>query len=146
MRHLRQVRAPGPVLWVAHGRKGGYAMFKEMLQIVIEHTEGSLGALIMGTDGIAVEKVFGEAGKDANLDVAAAEFTSLVRNAQRAGNDTGLGDLRELVIFLDQTVVVMRLLSREYFVVLALSPEGNLGRGRFELRKAELQLAKEFTL
>ena len=121
-------------------------MFKEMLQVIIEHTEGSLGALIMGTDGIAVEKVFGEAGKDANLDVAAAEFTSLVRNAQRAGNDTGLGDLRELIILLDQTVVVMRLLSREYFVVLALSPEGNLGRGRFELRKAELQLAKEFTL
>jgi predicted regulator of Ras-like GTPase activity (Roadblock/LC7/MglB family) len=146
MRHLRQVRAPGPVLWVAPGRKGGYAMFKEMLQIVIEHTERRRGALIMGTDGIAVEKVFGVAGKDANLDVAAAEFTSLVGYAQRAGNDTGLGDLRELVIFLDQTVVVMRLLSREYFVVLALSPEGNLGRGRFELRKAELQLAKEFTL
>ena len=52
-------------------------MFKEMLDSVIERTEGSLGALIMGTDGIAVEKVFGEAGMDANLDVAAAEFTTL---------------------------------------------------------------------
>jgi predicted regulator of Ras-like GTPase activity (Roadblock/LC7/MglB family) len=121
-------------------------MFKEMLQTVIEHTEGSLGALIMGTDGIAVEKIFGEAGKEANLDVAAAEFTSLIRNAQRAGNDTGLGDLRELVISLDKVIVVMRLLSREYFVVLALGPDGNVGRGRFELRKAELQLAKEFKL
>jgi len=29
---------------------------------------------------------------------------------------------------------------------LVLTPEGNLGRGRFELRKAELQLAKEFTV
>ena len=71
-------------------------MFKEMLDTIIEHTEGSLGALIMGTDGIAVEKVLGEAGADANLDVAAAEFTSLVRNAQRAGSDTGLGGLHEL--------------------------------------------------
>ena len=69
-------------------------MFKELLESVIERTEGSLGALIMGTDGIAVEKVLGEAGMEANLDVAAAEFTSLVRNAQRAGNDTGLGGLR----------------------------------------------------
>ena len=42
-------------------------MFKEMLENVIEHTEGSLGALIMGTDGIAVEKVLGEAGMEANL-------------------------------------------------------------------------------
>ena len=121
-------------------------MFKEMLDSVIEHTEGSLGALIMGTDGIAVEKVLGEAGLDANLDVAAAEFTSLVRSAQRAGTDTGLGGLRELVVSLENAVMVMRLLSRDYFVVLALNSQGNIGRARFELRKAELKLAKEFAL
>ena len=121
-------------------------MFKEMLETIIERTEGSLGALIMGTDGIAVEKVLGDAGAEANLDVAAAEFTSLVRSAQRAGTNTGLGGLRELVISLDSAVLVMRLLSRDYFVVLAMSTHGNLGRGRFELRKAELQLAKEFAL
>ncbi len=121
-------------------------MFKELLETIMQRTEGSLGALIMGLDGIAVEKVLGEAGNEANLDVAAAEFTSLVRSAQRAGNDTGLGSLKELMISLDEAIVVMRLLSREYFVVLALSPEGNIGRGRFELRKAELQLAREFSV
>ncbi len=121
-------------------------MFKGILESIIERTEGSLGALIMGMDGIAVEKVLGEAGNEANLDVAAAEFTSLVRSAQRAGNDIGLGHLRELVISLEQAVVMMRLLGRDYFVVLAITPEGNLGRGRFELRKAELQLTKEFSI
>ncbi len=121
-------------------------MFKEMLETIIERTDGSLGVLIMGTDGIAVEKVLAEAGNDANLDVAAAEFTSLVRGAQRAGSDTGLGDLRELVIAMEKALVVMRMLTRDYFVVLAINPEGNLGRGRFELRKAELKLAKEFAI
>ena len=109
-------------------------MFKEMLDSIIDRTEGSLGALIMGTDGIAVEKVLGDAGMDANLDVAAAEFTTLVRSAQRAGSDTGLGGLRELVVSLEGAVMVMRLLSRDYYVVLALSAQGNLGRARFELR------------
>jgi predicted regulator of Ras-like GTPase activity (Roadblock/LC7/MglB family) len=121
-------------------------MFKEMLETIIERTEGSLGALIMGTDGIAVEKVLGEAGAEANLDVAAAEFTSLVRSTQRAGNDTGLGGLREMVISLENAILAIRLLSRDYFVVLAMSPNGNVGRARFELRKAELQLAKEFAI
>jgi len=121
-------------------------MFKEVLETVIEHTEGSLGALIMGLDGIAVERSLKEEGQDANLDVAAAEFTSLVRNAQRAGKDTGLGGLRELVISLDDAIVLVRLLGQEYFVVLAISPGGNLGRARFELRKAELQIASEFAL
>jgi predicted regulator of Ras-like GTPase activity (Roadblock/LC7/MglB family) len=121
-------------------------MFKEMLESMIERTEGSLGALIMGTDGIAVEKVLGEAGAEANLDVAAAEFTSLVRNAQRAGNDTGLGGLRELVVSLESAILLIRVLTKDYFVVLAIRAEGNLGRGRFELRKAELKLAKEFAI
>ena len=121
-------------------------MFKDLLENIIERTECSLGSLIMGTDGIAVEKVLGEAGLDANLDVAAAEFTSLVRSAQRAGTDTGLGGLRELVISLEGAVMLMRLLSRDYFVVLALNSQGNIGRGRFELRKAELMLAKEFAV
>jgi predicted regulator of Ras-like GTPase activity (Roadblock/LC7/MglB family) len=121
-------------------------MFKEMLDSIIERTEGSLGALIMGTDGIAVEKVLGAEAQDANLDIAAAEFTSVVRNAQRAGSDLGLGGLRELVVSLDNSIIIMRLLSKDYFVVLALGPDGNLGRGRFELRKVELKLAKEFAV
>ncbi len=121
-------------------------MFKEVLEAIIERTEGSLGALIMGLDGIAVERSLKEAGQEANLDVAAAEFTSLVRSAQRAGKDTGLGDLRELVVSLDSAILLIRLLGRDYFVVLAMKPDGNLGRARFELRKAELQIAGEFAL
>ena len=121
-------------------------MFKETLENIMDRTEGSLGALIMGIDGIAVERLLRDAGQEANLDIAAAEFTSLVRNAQKAGKDTGLGDVRELMISLESAVVIMRLLGKDYFVVLAISPEGNLGRARFELRKAELQLKKEFAV
>ena len=121
-------------------------MFKATLETIIERTEGSLGALIMGVDGIAVERSLKQAGQEANLDIAAAEFTSLLRSAQRAGKDTGLGQLRELVITLDDAVLLMRLLSPEYFVVLAIRPDGNFGRARFELRKAELQMASEFTV
>lgn len=121
-------------------------MFKEALEKLMECTEGSLGALIMGIDGIAVERLLKDAGEEANLDVAAAEFTALVRSAQKAGKDTGLGDLRELMISLDSAVIIMRLLGQDYFVVLAISPEGNFGRARFELRKAELQLKKEFAV
>ena len=121
-------------------------MFKQTLENIMERTEGSLGALIMGIDGIAVERMLKDAGQEANLDVAAAEFTSLVRSAQRAGVDTGLGGLRELVVSLEGAIMLMRLMTKDYFVVLALTAEGNLGRGRFELRKAELKLAKEFAV
>jgi len=120
-------------------------MFKEALQTIVEKTEGSLGALIMGADGLSVEKFFNEEGYAANLDVAAAEFTSLVRSAARSGNDLALGDLRELMVALASVTFIMRLFNKDYFVVLAMKPEGNLGRARYELRKAELMLAHEFT-
>jgi len=121
-------------------------MFKDALEAILERTDGSIGALIMGTDGIAVEMVMSQEADDANLDVAAAEFTSLVRNAQRTGVDTGLGSLRELVVQLESAVIIMRLFTKDYFIVLAIKPDGNYGRGRFELRKAELQLAREFAV
>jgi predicted regulator of Ras-like GTPase activity (Roadblock/LC7/MglB family) len=119
-------------------------MFKETLQTIVSNTDGSLGALIMGADGLSVEKFFNEEGAAANLDVAAAEFTSLVRSAARTGNDLALGELREMVVALGNVTFLMRLFNQNYFVVLAMKPEGNIGRARYELRKAELKLAHEF--
>ncbi len=121
-------------------------MFKEKLEKIIERTEGALGALIMGADGIEVEKVLRAEGQQTNLDVVAAEFASLVRSAQRTGGETGLGSLRELNVVLDNAIFVIRLFNREYFVVLAIEPDGNFGRGRFELRKTELELSREFAV
>jgi predicted regulator of Ras-like GTPase activity (Roadblock/LC7/MglB family) len=119
-------------------------MFKETLQAIVEKTDGGIGAMIMGADGLSVEKFFAEEGTELNLDGAAAEFTSLIRSAGRSAKDLDLGDLRELVVSLEKVTLVMRLFNKDYFIVLALKPEGNLGRARYELRKAELMLAKEF--
>lgn len=121
-------------------------MFKTALTAILERTENSLGALIMGTDGIAVEQVLSDEGRDLNLDVAAAEFTTLVRNAQRTGSDIGHGRLRELVMAYDDVSIIARLINDEYFLLLALHPDAVLGRGRFELRKAELDLIPEFVV
>jgi predicted regulator of Ras-like GTPase activity (Roadblock/LC7/MglB family) len=113
---------------------------------MIERTEGATGALIMGMDGIAVEKVLTTEAREANLDVAAAEFTSLVRSAQRAGGDIGLGQVSEVVLGFEDMSVLIRLFNRDYFVVLAIAKDGNIGRGRFEMRKVELDLAREFAM
>lgn len=121
-------------------------MFKKTLEEIVEKTEGCLGALIMGVDGIAVEQVLPHAGQEANLDVAAAELTSIIRNTQIAGRHIGLGVANEIVIAFESMNVVMRFLSGDYFLLLAMSPESVLGRGRFALRRAELVLAKEFQI
>jgi predicted regulator of Ras-like GTPase activity (Roadblock/LC7/MglB family) len=121
-------------------------MFKEVLQEALNRTEGCLGVLIMGTDGIAVEKAFQPEITEANLDVAVAEYTSLVKSAQRANREMGLGRLNEVVLSSESGIFILRFIGEEYFIAMILSPEGNFGRGRYELRRAELLLEKEFVI
>lgn len=121
-------------------------MFKETLQDIQKKTEGCLGIAIMGMDGIPVEQSWQPEGAELNLDVAVAEFTTLLRNTKRATGDLGLNNLLELSVLCENVYFIMRLINKEYFLVLALHPEGNFGRGRYELRRAELILEKEFAL
>ena len=120
--------------------------FREVLQGIVERTDGCLGSLIMGTDGIAVEKVWKNPSTQANMDVAVAEYTSLLRNAKRTNREIRFGKLREFVLSGENGIFLLRFLGEYYFIALILLPEGNFGRGRYELRRAELLLEKEFAI
>lgn len=119
-------------------------MFREVLHDMMKRTEGCLGALIMGTDGIVVERVW-QAGAltEINLDVAAAEFASLIKSAYRAGSEIDLGRLREMTFTGEGGIFILRFVSEDYFIAAILAPEGNFGRARYELRRAELLLENE---
>ena len=121
-------------------------MFGEVLQEIVDQTEGCLGALIMGTDGIAVEKVWQPQATAANLDVAIAEYASLLRNAKRTNKEMGLGKLQEFSLTTESAVFILRFVGEDYFVAMVLSHEGNFGRGRYQLRRAEFLLEKELVI
>lgn len=121
-------------------------MFLASLEEIMKRTEGCLGVLIMGIDGIPVEKIWTDEGQDANLDVAVAEFTTLIRSGQRTGEDLGIGKMSELLVCYEEALFLMRLLNTDYFLVSVIKPESNLGRARYELRRAELILEEEFAV
>ena len=121
-------------------------MFREVLQKALEETDGCFGVLIMGIDGITVEKVWHPAGTETNLDVAVAEYASLVRNINRANSEMGLGRLQEITLTSESGIFILRFVSEDYFIAMVLSVDGNFGRGRYELRRAELLLEKELAI
>jgi predicted regulator of Ras-like GTPase activity (Roadblock/LC7/MglB family) len=121
-------------------------MFREVLHQAMTNTDGCLGVLIMGTDGIPVEKVFRADSSDANLDIAIAEYTSLLRNAKRINGDLRLGKLREITVSSENRIFLLRLVSEDYFLAMVLAADGNFGRGRYEMRRAELLLKNELVL
>lgn len=100
----------------------------------------------MGTDGITVEKVWKATASNINLDVTMAEYTSLLRNASHINKESGFGKLKEMTLSGEKGIFLLRYLSDYYFIAMILSPEGNFGRGRWELRRAELLLEKEFVI
>jgi predicted regulator of Ras-like GTPase activity (Roadblock/LC7/MglB family) len=119
-------------------------VFAGLLQQIIERVEGAEAAAIMGLDGMIVERI--SPGRCDELDLIAAEYASLLRSTIRTAGDTELGELRELVVAADESILLTRVLSPEYFLLLILSPKGNLGRARFEMRKAQLILEHEFVM
>ena len=55
-------------------------MFKQALAEMVERTEGATGALIMGMDGIAVERVLLPEGSDGKLEQLACAPVALRAN------------------------------------------------------------------
>jgi predicted regulator of Ras-like GTPase activity (Roadblock/LC7/MglB family) len=121
-------------------------MFKEVLQSAIDKTEGAIGALVSGTDGISVENVWRNKPKNQDLETAIAEYASFLRNVRRTNNELKLGGLKEITLTCKSKVFLMRMISENYLIAMILSPDGNFGRGRYELYKAELLLEQEFII
>ena len=119
-------------------------VFGELLKQIVNKVEGTLGALIMGLDGIAIEQQINDPENENRLSMIAAAYATLLRNSMRASADSGVGPLQEMSLISGNMTLVIKLINPEYFLMIALGPAGNIGRARFELRKAQLLLEEEF--
>jgi predicted regulator of Ras-like GTPase activity (Roadblock/LC7/MglB family) len=117
--------------------------FKKILHEILEPLDGALGAGLIGMDGIVIDQISNQASLDMN--VVGAEYSSIIKNAQKASSDFGLGMTSEILIATDKTVIIMMLVAKNYFVTLALQNESNLGRGRLELKRAIPKFEKDLS-
>ena len=74
------------------------------------------------------------------LPEGALSVLNVTRNRKVA---SGSGEIREIATVTDTGITVLSRVTGEYYLLLLLAREGNLGRGRFELRKAAAALEKE---
>ena len=119
-------------------------MFRKVLHEILQRTDGCLGVLIMGFDGIPVEEIWGDGLPDPDLEITVAECSSLVVAASRANRGGKLGRLTEMTISGENKSFIVRLMSKEYFIAMILTSEVSFGRGRYELARAGLVLEPEF--
>ena len=119
-------------------------MFKDALRDIVERTEGGLAGLIMDSSGIALESY---AKDDAPFDIntIGIEFSVVIGAIRRASEMLEAGDASEIAVGTEKLVTVIRTLGTQYFLAIAMKPEGNLGRGRYLMRTAAPKLLAELS-
>ena len=120
--------------------------FADTLNNITERIEGCAAVIILGIDGIAIERQIKDVDPLLDIELIATEFTTLVRRNMRTAADAEMGEVHEMVFVTDLLTLVLRPITPEYFLMLALNPGGNVGRARFELRKAQLAMETEFAI
>jgi predicted regulator of Ras-like GTPase activity (Roadblock/LC7/MglB family) len=116
--------------------------FSDALKRVVSQVPEAELVMIIGTDGIPIEKL--SLGSDPNMEAVAAEHTTLLRASLAAASDTGLGALHELAISTEHMTTLLTAITPEYFLFASLRPGALTGRARFALRLAGLALEREF--
>ncbi|RMH41164.1 MAG: hypothetical protein D6689_11700 [Deltaproteobacteria bacterium] len=109
---------------------------------MVDHVDGGVGALIMGLDGIAVDRYVRD-GESIDIDTIGMEFSFILTQIRKASEVLAVGDLQEISIKAEQLVIVIRMLNAEYFIGVALRADGNFGKARFLLRVVAPRLIAE---
>jgi predicted regulator of Ras-like GTPase activity (Roadblock/LC7/MglB family) len=117
--------------------------FREDLKAICGRVEGAYAASLMGFDGIAIETAEVGAPEGVEMLSLIVEYSGILAQVRQAAESLKMGKTSEVSIRSEKLVAVARPLTPEYFVLLALSPDGNVGRARYELRIAGPKLVAQ---
>ena len=117
-------------------------IFEEVLRDVAQRTGGVQGAVIMGMDGIAIGEHIVD--PSCSIQTVGIEYASALKSIQNASESLSAGDVQEVFISTRNSIFILRLITPEYFIAVALSPGANYGKARYLLRIAVPRLVVEF--
>ena len=117
-------------------------MFLETLKDIADRFQNLYCILLMGMDGMPVEKVV--RNEEFNVEALTAEFTTVLKVTGSSAAEVNAGTVDEILVMSDKMILLTKSITPEYFLLFVLPPDGNMGRARFELKKAKYMLEKEF--
>ena len=119
-------------------------MFKEILKDAVHRTEGGMAALVMGFDGIAVDSYVREDSTlGIEVETVGMEYSVILKEIRKAAQLLDAGTAREVSIQAEKLITVIHMISDEYFVAMAIAPDGNHGKARWLLKMNASKFAAE---
>lgn len=116
--------------------------FQGILKELIDVSGNGIATAIMGVDGLAVAKYVGKS-LEYDVETVGIEYGKVLDEIKNASGLLSLGQVEEVVVTTLGTDVILRTISDEYFIALAVARGANVGRARYLLRKAANQVRKE---
>jgi predicted regulator of Ras-like GTPase activity (Roadblock/LC7/MglB family) len=117
-------------------------IFEDVLKDIVERSEGVLGAVIMGMDGIAIgEHIVDPA---CSIQTVGIEYASAIKSIQNASRSLSAGHVQEVSINTQSNIFILRLITDDYFIAVSQKPDGNHGKTRYLMRMAVPRLIGEF--
>jgi predicted regulator of Ras-like GTPase activity (Roadblock/LC7/MglB family) len=123
--------------------------FESILQAIVDEAGGGRSAALMGLDGIAVAEVRASQGADSedplsgDVTRAGIEFGRVLGEMAKASDSLGTGSVREAVLTLARATLIFHTVDEDLVLVLALRPDGNLGKARYLIRRNLAEIKAE---
>lgn len=116
----------------------------ETLEKIVAGIPHAAGAVLMGFDGIAVEHYTKpDQAQRYDIESIAMEFSLRFIELRAAAQSLELGAITDITLKAEHGLVLVRVLSPEYFVAVVMADPAHFGKGRWVLRSQSSALAAE---
>lgn len=122
----------------------------QILENIMQKTPNALAIAVMSTDGMPVHQVNSTVHTEDTDQLAIEAAQELwvqsslqFRPLEQAAEQIDQGKIGEFTVVTKQVATVLRTINDEYFIALALKPDGFYGRGRYYLRVNTKYLAED---
>ncbi|MHC1584947.1 MAG: roadblock/LC7 domain-containing protein [Candidatus Syntropharchaeia archaeon] len=114
---------------------------ERILNDMLKNVDGSVAAAVVGFDGMVVEGIKND--PNFQMEESAAAAAMGLTYSKKMMEDAGAGKVKELITITDSTIFFMRPINEDYWIGIALTANGNLGKARLEMKKAMPLVQKE---
>ena len=112
--------------------------FVPVLEKILEGSGGALAAILMGRDGLAIQQALARpVGEEEGerLGNAGVELGRILEEIRKASDAFMGGAAQEVIVGLEHYSLVLRCVDEDTVLLVALAPEGNVGKARFLMRR-----------
>jgi predicted regulator of Ras-like GTPase activity (Roadblock/LC7/MglB family) len=113
--------------------------FRQVLEKLRKNVAGIQALILVGPEGV-VEHIVVDG--TLNLETIVGEYTTMLRVARSASEDSGAGDLVENIVVSERSIMIARSIAAELYLILLSRSQDQIGRARYEVKQAAWEIQR----